>query len=131
MGLFGGGNSSSSTVNNTDNSSDTLTSGQFGSSLIVKGSDNNISMSDQGAIAQAFDFAKGETAATQSMYQKMLLNNQSMYEGALATVSKQSSLLANAYQQGQAPEQVSLKYAGFAVVGLAVAAAAAIAYKKA
>lgn len=119
MGLFGG-DSSSSTTNNTDNSSEALTAGQVASNTLVKGSSNTITVTDQGAVRAALDFAKSAAATSQSMY-----------EGALATVSSQNKLLANAYQQGQAGDQTQLKYAGFAVVGLAVAVAAAIAIKKA
>lgn len=122
MGLFGGGNSSSSTTNNYEDTQTQAAGGDASTvqSVNIKSSDSTITLSDQGAIRAAMDFAKSASAT-----------NQSMYEGALATVSNQNKLLANAYQQGQAGDQIQLKYAGFAVVGLAVAVAAAIAIKKA
>lgn len=120
MGLFGGGNSSSSTSNQTDSSTEEQSAGQVATNTLVKGSDNTITLTDQGAIQAALSFAKS-TSDT----------NQSMFDGALATVSSQNKLLADAYQKGGAPEQIQLKYAGFAVVGLAVAVAAAIAFRKA
>ena len=119
MGLFGG-DSSSSTTNNTDNSSEALSAGQVASNTLVKGSDNTITVTDQGSVQAALNFAKAAAGTSQSMF-----------EGALATVSSQNKLLADAYQKGGAPEQIQLKYAGFAVVGLAVAVAAAIALRKA
>jgi uncharacterized beta-barrel protein YwiB (DUF1934 family) len=120
MGLFGGGNSSSSTTNNYEDTQTQAAGGDASTvqSVNIKASGSDITLTDQGAIKAALDFAKNESASSQNMYQ-----------GALATVSDQNKLLANAYQQGQAGDQVSLKYAGFAVVGLAVAAAAAIAMK--
>lgn len=121
MGLFGGDSSSSTT--NVYEDTQTQASGGNSSnvqSLNVKASDSQITVSDQGAIQAALNFARSAAGTSQSMF-----------EGALATVSSQNKLLADAYQKGRAPEQVSLKYAGFAVVGLAVAVAAAIAIKKA
>ena len=42
-----------------------------------------------------------------------------MFDGAVSAVSKANERLALAYQSGQAGDQTQLKYAGFAVVGLA------------
>lgn len=120
MGLFGGGNSSSSTTNHYEDTQTQAAGGDNSnvSSLNVKAEGSTINVADQGSIQAAFDFAKNASATSQSMY-----------EGALATVSSQNKLLAQAYQNGQAGDQTQLKYAGFAVVGLAVAMAAAIAIK--
>lgn len=121
MGLFGG-DSSSSTTNVYEDTQTQAAGGDNSnvSSLNVKAQGSTINVADQGSIQAAFDFAKNASATSQSMY-----------EGALATVSSQNKLLADAYQKGGAPEQIQLKYAGFAVVGLAVAVAAAIAFREA
>lgn len=120
MGLFGGGNSSSSTTNQYEDTQTQAAGGDNSTvqSVTVKAMDSTVMLTDQGAIAQAFDYAK-----------KTNDTSQSMYEGALAMVSNQSKLLASAYQQGQAGDQTQLKYAGFAVVALAAVMAAAIAIK--
>ena len=120
MGLFGGDSSSSTTNNNIDESQK-LSGGNDSvvSATNIKANEGSIvNVTDNGAVKSAMAFAAHVSASGESMYQ-----------GALATVRDQNKLLAQAYQNGQAGDQTQLKYAGFAVVGLAVAAAAAIAMK--
>lgn len=123
MGLFGG-DSSSSTTNLYESNTQTLTARDGGSLTAnnIKATDSTVVVTDGGAVKNALDFA-------QQASQQVTAAGQSMYDGALATVRDQNKLLASAYQQGQAGDQTQLKYAGFAVVGLAVVAAAAFAIK--
>lgn len=123
MGLFGG-DSSSSTTNLYEQNSQTLSTGEGGSLTAnnIKATDSTVVVTDGGAVKNALDFAGAAS-------KQITAAGQSMYDGALATVRDQNKLLASAYQQGQAGDQTQLKYAGFAVVGLAVVAAAAFAIK--
>lgn len=123
MGLFGG-DSSSSTSNLYETNTQTLSANEGGQLTAnnIKATDSTVMVTDGGAVKNALDFANAAS-------RQITAAGQSMYEGALATVSDQNKLLADAYQQGQAGDQTQLKYAGFAVVGLAVVAAAAFAIK--
>lgn len=122
MGLFSS-RSSSSTTHNTDQSETNTIGGNESNVTSIKGDGNIVSVSDFGAVKKAFSFA--EKSAEQAAK-----NQNDMFTNVLATVKDQNKLLSSAYQQGNAGDQVQLKYAGFAVVGLAVAAAAVIAVKK-
>lgn len=120
MGLFGG-NSSSSTTNvyDTLNQASTARDNSVVTSQNISATDGStISVTDNGAVKQALDYATNVTAKSETMF-----------EGALATVRDQNKLLANAYQQGGAGDQTQLKYAGFILVGLAVTAVSFFALK--
>lgn len=120
---FGGDSSASSSTTNND--TQVQAAGGDNSvvqSINVTNEGGAVTLTDQGAVKEAFAFAKTaiESAASSS---------EAMYAGALGTVKDSNKLLASAYQQGQAGDQTQLKYAGFAVVGLAVVAATAFAIK--
>ena len=66
MGLFGGGNSSKKTENNIDNSA-LNAAGNTG--LAVMGDSNQITLTDQGAVAEAFGFG---SSALNSMQESSL-----------------------------------------------------------
>lgn len=81
----------------------------------------NVTATDHGAVkagmalgTQAIDAAAKSAAGT-------VASAGSMFDGALTAVSKANEQLADAYQQGQAGDQTTLKIAGFVVVGLAAA----------
>lgn len=80
-----------------------------------------VTATDHGAVqagmalgTQAIDAAAKSAAGT-------MATGASMFDGALTAVSKANEQLADAYQQGQAGDQTTLKIAGFVVVGLAAA----------
>lgn len=125
-GLLGGGGgntgigNSASSTQSTNDESQLDQSGSYTNNLNVKGSNNTTTLSDQGAIKQALEYATNVAARSETMF-----------NGALATVKDQNKLLANAYQQGGAGDQTQLKYAGFILVGLAVTAVTFFATKAA
>ena len=71
------------------------------------------------AIAASVKNTGALLAAGKSMFQGVLNSASDANESALGIVSSANERLALAYQSGQAGDQTSLKYAGFAVVGLA------------
>lgn len=116
---FGGDSSTSSTTNiydkrvvGGDGSTNVSADVSGGGSLTVV-------QTDQGAVdaglalgSKAIDAATKAAAGTQA-------TAASMFDGALSAVKDSNERLALAYQSGQAGDQTTLKYAGFAVVGLA------------
>jgi hypothetical protein len=120
---FGGDSSAHSSTTNND--TQVQAAGGDNStvqSINVTNKGGDVTLTDQGAVKEAFTFAKTAIASAAS-------SSEAMYAGALGTVRDQNKLLADAYQQGQSGDQTQLKYAGFAVVGLAVVATAAFAIK--
>lgn len=118
MGLFGG-DSSSSTTNKTDNFDMRVVGADGSTNVSTNNSEVTIYSTDHGAVSagmalgnKAIDAAATGAVATQSA-------SADMFKGALAAVSGANERLALAYQNGQAGDQTQLKYAGFAVVGLA------------
>lgn len=118
MGFFGG-DSSSSTTNQTDNFDMRVVGADGSTNVSTNNSDVTIYSTDHGAISagmamgnQAINAAAAGAVATQGA-------SVDMFKGALTAVSAAQKDLAQAYQNGQAGDQTQLKYAGFAVVGLA------------
>lgn len=74
-----------------------------------------VTTTDYGAVQGALDLGAQAISSTQA-------TAGDMFAGALGAVTKANEQLADAYRQGNAGEQVQLKYAGFVVVGLAALA---------
>lgn len=121
--MFGGDSSSasSSTTNNTDmrvvggDGSTNLSTQNSGSGTI------NVMATDQGAIKAGMTLASQAIDANTHNTGAVLDTTAQIYNGALGAVTDANQRLALAYQSGQAGDQTQLKYAGFIVVGLAVA----------
>lgn len=84
-----------------------------------------LTMTDYGAVAGGLDLGSQAITAATQMAANTNAAGGDMFAGALEAVSNANDKLATAYQSGQAGEQTQLKYAGFAVVGLAALAFAA------
>lgn len=116
---FGG---DSSTSSKTEIADMRVVGGDGSTNQSVKvGDRSTVTMTDHGAVSagmalgtQAIDAAAKSAAGT-------MATGASMFDGALTAVSKANEQLADAYQQGQAGDQTTLKIAGFVVVGLAAA----------
>lgn len=71
MGLFSGGNSSSKTYNNTRTVTTNAHLGANSTNIVASDSFNNnegdVIFSDQGAIAEAFDFAESSLGSTKAI----------------------------------------------------------------
>ena len=119
---FGGDSSTASETKNYDKRV-VGGDGSINLSADVGGSGTlSVIQTDQGAVSaglalgsKAIDAATKAAAGTQA-------SAQNMFEGALQSVGDANERLALAYQSGQAGDQTQLKYAGFAVVGLAALA---------
>jgi hypothetical protein len=72
-----------------------------------------------GAINGALEMGTKAIDASVKAAQNLTQETGNIFEGALQSIDKSNKQLADAYQKGQAGDQVALKYAGFAVVGLA------------
>jgi hypothetical protein len=129
---FGGDSSTASTTNIYDK----RVVGGDGSTNVsadVSGGSLTVVQTDQGAVSgglalggQAVDAATKLATNTQaqsgSMFKEALGFARANSADALSAVSDSNERLALAYQSGQAGDQTQLKYAGFAVVGLAALA---------
>ena len=115
---FGGGSSSasSSTTNNTDMR---VVGGADSVNLSAQNSDVSIIATDHGAVEAGMQLGSQAITASTKTATAAMDAGSNMFEGALNAVSSANDKLALAYQSGQQPEQTALKYAGFAVVGLA------------
>lgn len=119
-GFFVLGFSSSKTASTTNITDQRVVGGDDSVNVSTRGN-VNVTATDHGAVqagmalgTQAIDAAAKSAAGT-------LATGASMFDGALTAVSKANEKLADAYQQGQAGDQTTLKIAGFVVVGLAAA----------
>jgi hypothetical protein len=74
-----------------------------------------VTTTDYGAVQGGLDLASQAVSRTME-------TSGELFAGALGAVNAANDRLADAYQQGQAGDQVQLKYAGFVVVGLAALA---------
>lgn len=121
--LFFGGDSSSSaaTTNNTETTDMRVVGGNDSTNTSTKiaATNSTIQITDAGAVKAGLDLGSQAIAASVKAGQAVADAGGSMFEGALEAVSKANENLSKAYQQGQAGDQVALKYAGFIVVGLA------------
>lgn len=108
--------SSSSTTNNTDMR---VVGGADSLNVSAQGSDVSIISTDHGAIAAGLTLGTKAIDASSYASSAALSAGGDMFKGALSSVTQANERLALAYQSGQAGDQVSLKYAGFVVVGLA------------
>jgi hypothetical protein len=105
------GVSSSAASSSTTNNTDARVVGGEGSTNI-SAANSQITVTDGGAVAAGIGLAAKALDVNAN-------SGAAMFEGALKTVDQAGERLALAYQSGQAGDQTSLKYAGFAVVGLA------------
>jgi uncharacterized beta-barrel protein YwiB (DUF1934 family) len=108
MGLFGGGNSSSSTSNETQNIDQKIQTAA-GSTGVSASGNSVVTMLDGGAVGKAFDFAANiaqgaaqeataSSASIQSMATSAMQSVQSAYKDTTGTV-------AAAYETAKAGEQ--------------------------
>jgi hypothetical protein len=115
---FGGG-SSSTTAATTNNTDMRVVGGDDSVNLSAQNSTVSVIATDHGAVSAGLDLSSKAIDASTKTASASLEAGTNMFEGALSAVSSANDKLALAYQSGQAPEQTMLKYAGFAVVGLA------------
>lgn len=121
-GFFVLGFSSSKTASTTNITDQRVAGGDGSANVSASGSSAvTVVTTDHGAVdagmalgTKAIDAAAKSAAGT-------MATGASMFDGALTAVSKANEQLADAYQQGQAGDQTTLKIAGFVVVGLAAA----------
>ena len=128
-----GGDSSTASTTNIDAKRVVGGDGSVNVSADVSGGGLTVVQTDQGAVSaglalggQAVDAAAKLATNTQaqagSMFKDALSAVRANTSDAFGLVSDTNERLALAYQSGQAGEQTQLKYAGFAVVGLAALA---------
>jgi len=115
---FGGG-SSSSTAASTTNTDMRVVGGDNSTNLSAQNSDVSVIATDHGAVTAGLQLGTKAIDASTTSSAAALTAGANMFEGALSAVSQANERLTLAYQSGQAPEQTMLKYAGFAVVGIA------------
>lgn len=119
---FGGDSSSSAaTTNNTENTDMRVVGGNDSTNTSTKiaATNSTIQITDNGAVKAGMDLGSQAIDATVKTSQAAMDSSGNMFAGALGAVSEANKQLTQAYQQGQAGDQVALKYAGFIVVGLA------------
>lgn len=85
----------------------------------IAATNSTIQITDNGAVKAGMDLGSQAIDATVKTSQAAMDSGENMFAGALGAVSEANKQLTQAYQSGQAGDQVSLKYAGFIVVGLA------------
>lgn len=129
---FGGDSSTSSETKNFDKrvvggDQSVNVSADVGSgSLTVIQTDQGAVSGGLGVASKSVDamakLAAGTQASAGSMFKDALTSVRANTSDAFEMVSDSNKRLALAYQSGQAGEQTQLKYAGFAVVGLAALA---------
>lgn len=125
-----------STTNNTEITDSRVVGGD--GSVNLSANDSNVSFvaTDHGAVSGGLNLGSQAITAATRMAADTNATTGNMFAGALdfagasqgsaiAAVSDANERLALAYQSGQAGDQTQLKYAGFAVVGLAALAFAA------
>lgn len=116
---FGGDSSTASTTNITDQR---VVGGDGSSNVSASGSSRvTVTATDHGAVSAGMELGTQAINAAAKSAAGTMETGASMFDGALTAVSKANEKLADAYQQGQAGEQTTLKIAGFVVVGLAAA----------
>lgn len=91
--------------------------------------DISLVTTDHGAVAGGLAVGGQAIDAMARTADNLSTTGANMFEGALNVLSKANEQVAAAYQSGNAPEQTSLKYAGFAVVGLVALLAVGAAVK--
>ena len=120
---LGGGSSSSANQTSTTNNTDArVVGGNDSTNLSANNSTVSVIATDHGAVQAGMQLG---TQAIDAVTTASAANNTAtadMFKGALATVQASNNLVAQAYQQGGAGDQTTLKYAGFIVVGLAAVA---------
>lgn len=121
MGLFGGGNSSSSTANYTDQKDMRVVGGD--ASQNISANDSTITVSDFGAVQGGLNTANRalelSTQLISENTRQAAQEQASMYSGALNAVASARQDVADAYKSATTPENSMLKIAGFVVVGVA------------
>lgn len=116
-----GGDSDSATTSTTEINDMRVVGGDNSSNTSIKAG-GNVTMTDHGAVKAGLDLGSKAIEANRQGVGTVLASANDMFTGALDAVSASNERLALAYQSGQAGDQVQLKYAGFAVVGLAAVA---------
>jgi hypothetical protein len=128
---FGGSSSSAAATTNTTETRDMrVVGGNDSTNLSANDSNVTVIATDHGAVSAGLQVGSQAIDASTKTSAAALATGENMFTGALASIAESSQTamgavstanerLALAYQSGQAPEQTMLKYAGFAVVGLA------------
>lgn len=123
MGLFGGGNSSSSTSNETQNIDQKIQTAA-GSTGVSASGNSVVTMLDGGAVGKAFDFAAGiasgaadEAAASGAKVTQMAT---SAIQSVQAAYANSNGTIAAAYETSKAGEQKIMVVAALAVVAIVV-----------
>ena len=117
---FGGGSSSSANQTSTTNNTDArVVGGNDSTNLSANNSTVSVIATDHGAVQAGMQLGTQAIDAVTTANATDAAATADMFKGALATVQQSSNLVAQAYQQGGAGDQTTLKYAGFIVVGLA------------
>jgi hypothetical protein len=119
---FGGSSSSAASTSSTTENTDMRVIGgndSTNTSTKIDATNSTITLTDAGAIQAGAVLASQAIEASTASSAAALDAGGNMFNGALTAVSKANEQLTQAYQQGQAGDQTSLKYAGFIVVGLA------------
>lgn len=118
---FASSKSSANTSSTTENTDMRVVGGNdsINTSTKIAATNSTIQMIDAGAVQAGMDLGSQAIDATVKTSQAAMDSSENMFAGALGAVSDANKQLTHAYQSGQAGDQVSLKYAGFIVVGLA------------
>lgn len=121
MGLFGGGNSSSSTTNETQNIDQKIQTAA-GSTGVSASGNSVVTLTDAGAVGKAFDFAKGiasgaanEAAASGAQVSSIAA---SAMQSVQAAYQGESGTIAAAYQTAKAGEQKIMVVAALSVLAI-------------
>ncbi len=124
MGLFGGGNSSSSTSNETQNIDQKIQTAANSTGVSASGN-SVVTMMDGGAIGKAFNFAEhiAQGAADESAASGARVSNMaaSAMQSVQAAYADSAGTLAAAYQTAKAGEQKIMVVAALAVVAIVAA----------
>lgn len=114
-----GGDSASSTSSTTNNTDMRVVGGADSTNISAQNSRVSVIATDHGAVSAGMQLGGQAIDASIKNSSATIGAASNMFEGAVGAVSKANERLALAYQSGQAGDQTQLKYAGFAVVGLA------------
>lgn len=118
MGLFGGGNSSSSQTTNALDASVTAGQQSTNTSVGIQGSGNVVTSTDYGSVSKSLDLAfKGIELAHQQA-SEVQASSGGLVEGALATVKQQQQQYASTIENIKTSDVRTLILSGMAVVGI-------------
>lgn len=118
MGLFGGGNSSSSQTTTNVDGRVVGADGSVNSSLNVVGSGNSVTATDHGAVSQSLALAQRGIEGANQLAREVQAGSNDLLAGIFTENAKQADKLTQSVVDLKTSDVRTLVIAGLAVVGL-------------